>query len=257
MARGDYFSGGGKLYFSERQSDGSDGALLYFGRTSGITLSSSIEYKDAYNSEGITQLLGNRLPAKTDVSATFTTDQVDVKSLSIAFKGAEIDVTQAAVTDEPSVVYSVTAGGYVDLGVYNITSMIVMDDTDTTTYAEGTDYNINKNSGLLEIIDGGTILTGDDLHLTTTYPEYIYTGVAGFKKSVLEGKFVVITETDTVNNYKVIVKRMSVSMDGDFNLKNPDEFTTIPFTGAAMIDTTTVSNEWSDYVDFIPIEPSA
>ncbi len=257
MAAGsDYFSGGGRLYFEERNSDGSTGALLYFGRTSGITLSAAITYKEAYNSEDATQLLGKRLPAKTDVTATFTTDQVDVDSLALAFNGTKIDMTQAAGTDVAKVVTVIEVPSFIDLEVYNMTTIVVKDSGDITTYVEDVDYIMHNNSGFLEIVEGGAIIAGD-LNLTMTYPEYVYTGVAGFKKATTEGRFIVVTDTDTNNNYKVIIKRMSVVMEGDFALKNPDEFTTIPFTGTAVIDTDTVSGTWSDYLDYIPIDAEA
>ena len=105
----------------------------------------------------------------------------------------------------------------------------------------------------MEILDSGSISTDDILHITATYPAYNYTGLAAFKNSTLEGKFIVVNDTDTENDYKWIIKRASVTMDGDLSLKNADSFATISFSGACMVDTTTVSGEWSDYIDIIPI----
>ena len=254
--RDGYFSGGGKLYFAPI-TDGVEGALTYFGRTEGVTLTSAISYKDAYNNEGSTKLLGKRLASQTDVSVTFTTDQIDVDSLAIAFKANKIAQTQAVGTAVAVTTSAVTSGGFYDLGLYNITTLVVQDATDTTTYTAGTDYVLHANSGLLEIVADGAISTGDILHLSATYPEYNYTGLATFKTSTLEGKLIVINDSDTRNDYKWIIKRVSLQMDGDLSLKNADAYGMLSFSGSALVDTATVSDTWSDYMDIIPINPKA
>jgi len=246
-----YFSGGGKLYFKEQGS----GAFIYFGRTSGITLTTSVEYKDAYNTETQTQLLGKRLSAKTDVAANFSTDEVTSAAIAIAFSGEKITTTQPIGAAVAVVLTGAVVGGYHPLEVYDISNIEVKDETDTTTFIDGVDYSLAANSGLLHIIESGAITDGDNLNLTLDYPEKTYAGVAAYKKATLEGQFLVVTDTDTNNDFNILFKRMSVALDGDFGLKNPDEYGTLPFSGSALIDTTTVSGTWSDFIDFVEIDP--
>lgn len=254
MARDTYSSGGGKVYYRPRNQDGTYGKRLYFGRTSAITLTANVDYKDAYNTEGKTQLLGKRLPSKTDVSAKWESDQIDVDVLTIALKADKITIAQTAQTGVTATLSAVEPGSFEELGYYNVSNVVVKDAADTTTYVEGTDYAVRSNVGWIEILEGGAISQGDDLHVTFDVPDYTATGLAGFKTSSLEGRFEVVQDTDTGNDYMWVFKRLSVAMDGDFSLKNPDEFATISFMGSAMIDTETVTGTWSDYVDVIPID---
>ena len=64
MAKSNIFTGGGKLYFEALNADGSHAPIMYFGKTDGITFSTSVEWKEHFDSEGCTPLLDARYPSK-------------------------------------------------------------------------------------------------------------------------------------------------------------------------------------------------
>lgn len=259
MARSSIYSGGGKLYFRKLNADGTKDPILYFGKTDGITMSVGVDYKEHYDTEGCETTLDARFPSKKTTEVKFSTSEITLEMLNRAFLGDIQTQTQNAETNKAITVAGseVKKGYVVDLGVYNGTGVVVKDSTDATTYVEGTDYVFESKSGFLTILEGGSIAEGSDLHVTVgTVPQLDIRISAAMKESALLGEFIVITSSQTGNNYKYHFKRLSVTMDGDFQLKG-DEIGTISFSGAAMIDTDTVSGTLSDYVDIYELTSDA
>ena len=257
--RSSIYSGGGKLYFRKFNADGTKEPLIYFGKTDGITMSVSVEYKEHYDTEGCESLLDARFPSKKTSEVKFSTSEITLEMLNRAFLGNLLSDTQAAETDKQINVAgtNVKPGYIVDLGVYNAEGITVTNADATTTYVEGTDYTFESKSGYLTILEGGAITAGEDLVVTlSTVPALEIRISAAMKQSALIGEFVVVTSSQTGNNYKYVFKRLSVAMDGDFQLKG-EEVGTLSFTGSAMIDTTTVRGDLSDYVDIIELTTDA
>ncbi len=255
MAKNEISTGGGRLYFAKQNADGTFMPLIYFGKTDGITMSTSVEFKEHYDTEGCTPLLDARLPSSVSTQVQFTTAEITIEMLNRAFLGNLIDESQTAATD---VTASFTGDevkvGYIcDIGYYNATNLVLTDDTTTTTYVEGTDYEFDSKAGFITIVDGGAILDGDPLLATFDVPDLDYQVSATMKNSDLIGRFEVVTSSQTGNNYRYIFKRLSVTQDGDFAIKSPEEISVLSFTGSAMVDTTTVTGTLSDYLDIVEL----
>lgn len=251
------YSGGGRLYFKKLKADGSYDPIMYFGKTDGITLTSSVEFKEHFDTEGCTPLLDAKYPSKKSMDVKFSTSEITLAMQNMAFLGNVITKTQTIATDEPVVVAGdlVKLGSIVDCGYYNTTVLIVKDDTDNTTYVDGLDYSFDAKSGFITIMANGSIVDGAELHLTITAPAITFDVSATMKQSSLLGEFTVVTSSQTGNNFKYIFKMLSVTQDGDFTLKG-EEIGTLSFTGAAMIDTTTASGVMSDFLDIIELDSS-
>ncbi len=148
----------------------------------------------------------------------------------------ETTTGQTAVTDEAVIIDSASPGTYADLGYINITAVEVKDETDTTTYVEGTDYTISKPGGLLGIINGGGIIDGDTLHVTLS------ADAAGEEVQYLKGESKTVTlkfEGCAQNGEPVIVDFYKVELagSGDAPLKGTEPVT-ISFTGGCTPDPT-------------------
>lgn len=260
MAKSNIFTGGGKLYFQKLNADGSYEPIMYFGKTDGISFSTSVEWKEHFDSEGCTQLLDARYPSKKSAEVKFDTSEITLEMQNRAFLGDIISTDQVIATGEAVVVAGnlVKEGSIVDIGYYNATILVVKDVTDTTTYVEGEDYIFDAKSGFITIIpsgDGGDITTGDVLHLTVTAPAITLNTSATMKNSALQGRFIVVTSSQTGNNYKYTFKNVSVTQDGEFLLKG-DEIGTLSFSGSAMIDSED-NGVLSDYLDIVGLDSSA
>jgi len=258
MAKSDIFTGGGKLYFQRLNGDGSYENLMYFGKTDGITFSTSVEWKEHFNSEGCTPLLDAKYPSKKSAEVKFETSEITLDMQNKAFLGNIITSSQTIATAEAVVVAGnlVTEGSIVDIGYYNATLIVIQDETDTTTYVEGVDYSFDAKSGYVTITpseDSGTITTGDILHIAVTAPAIAELKTsATMKNSALSGRFIVITSSQTGNNFKYLFKNVSVTQDGDFALKG-DEIGTLSFSGSAMVDSVD-NGTLSDYLDITELD---
>jgi hypothetical protein len=106
---------------------------------------------------------------------SLTINEVDGPALGMALMGEvnTLNVAGGTVTDE-----NVTAklGVFVDLAQRNLTgaSVVVQDDTDTTTYIEGTDYEINYALGWIQALPGGAISADQVLHV-----DYAHGAISG------------------------------------------------------------------------------
>lgn len=248
------FSGGGKLYFEKAKSDGTFEPIMYFGTTDGITLTTSVEWKEHFNSEGCTPLLDAKYPSKKSVDVSFSTSEITLEMQNRAFLGNLVDVSQAIATSVAiSVMGSmVVVGSIVDYGYYNATEVIVAKGANTLVL--GIDYTLDVKAGYIGIIAGGGIVTGDALLITVTAPAIAMSLSATMKQSAIEGRFTVITSSQTSNNYKYVFKKLSVTQDGDFNLKG-DEIGSLSFNGSALISGDNMG-DLSDYLDIIELDSS-
>jgi len=245
MARSSIYTGGGKLYFSKINSDGTNDPIMFFGKTDGITLTNSVDWQEHFDTEGCQSVLDARLPSKTTASLKFDTSEITLEMLNRAFLGNIVEIVQAAETDKVIVVAAseVKQGSIVDLGVVNATGATI------TGKVIDVDFAFDSKTGYLSIIDGGGIATGTSVSVTlATVPAQTRRISAALKTSALLGKFIVVTSSQTGNNYRYTIKNCSVTLSGDFMVKG-SEVSTLSFEGSVMIDTGTVSTTLSDYID--------
>jgi hypothetical protein len=86
--------------------------------------------------------------------------------------------------------------------VYDLSSVVVKDATDTTTYVEGTDYDVDYALGKIRAITGGNISATDDLVVDFTYGATVYQPVSKLGSvdplRLPTGWTVVIEDTDDI-----------------------------------------------------------
>ncbi len=191
----------------------------------------------------------NTIPSTESCPAGVLLDYVESTTLNINFASysstpanvarfflGEVTAGQTAVTDEAVELTGVKTGTYADIGYINITMCTVMDDTDTTTYVEGTDYTLDKANGLLGIIIGGAITDDAVLHLTLS------TDDTGEEVQYLKGesKAVTIRFNGCAQNGEPVVVdfyKVELAGTGDAPLKGTEPVA-ISFTGGCTPDPT-------------------
>jgi len=98
----------------------------------------------------------------TGSSLAMTFNRYDPNLLAAAFMGSAVSQVAAAGA------YTATITGikdrWVETGSVGLDTCVVMDVTDTTTYIAGTDYEVNKRTGMVKVLT--TDLDGDTLHVT-------------------------------------------------------------------------------------------
>jgi len=227
--------GGGKMY----AADFGQSNYTYIGETHEVLQNFSVEKDSLPNTETCPVGVLLEYVTATNLTIKFASYSSTPANIARFFLGGVTDGTPGE-TDKLITVTDVKAGMYSDLGVINITMIEVKSEDDTTTFVEGTDYQIDRPSGLLGIINGGAIVDDTVLNVTVT------SDATGEHVQYLKG------ETKTIslkfvgcaqNGEPVIVDfyKVELSGDGDAPLKG-DEPISISFTGGCSPDPTKPAN---------------
>jgi len=253
MARDVIYSGGGTLYFRRLNADGTHDLKIPFGKTDGITLDTSVEFKEHYDTEGCEQVLDARLSSKKTATVKFETSEITIEMLANAFGGEITSETQDEESGATQTIDgSLVKGGYiVEIGKYNVSNLEVKESGDDgATYVLGKDYDFCSKTGYITILVDGDIADGTDLDLTYDVPAQTVERMASFKYADLQGEFEIVTSSQTGNNYKWVFKKLSVVNEGSFEIKGSD-IGKLSFTGSAL--KTGEVGDGSDYFDIVPL----
>lgn len=125
-------------------------------------------------------------------AADFTLDlrEVNKESIALALLGSATSSSKAAgiMADKPVVIKKDT---WVEVGHQNLgPSTVVEDVAGVTTYLVGTDYQINRQLGLIKVLAGSAIADGVTLHLSGAYAEISATIIAGSTDSDVRARIV-------------------------------------------------------------------
>ncbi|KJS00892.1 MAG: hypothetical protein VR65_10825 [Desulfobulbaceae bacterium BRH_c16a] len=93
------------------------------------------------------------------------------KTLAWGLSGGATAMTAEAGTVDAGTPEAIVAvhDQFVRLANKKVSSVVVKDEADTTTYDVGTDYTVNANLGMIEVLSTGTIADGSTLHVSYSY----------------------------------------------------------------------------------------
>lgn len=100
--------------------------------------------------------------------------------------------------------------------------------TGATTFVEGTDYTVDINTGMLVVLDTGSIAEGDDLTVTYDVQESVRDSVVSGTEAV-EGALLYKANNPKGKNIDYYMAYVNISPNGDLNLKG-DEWQQIPLS---------------------------
>lgn len=161
------FIGSGDLYIDRLSDLGASTGLIEIGNAIKFAITEATDLKER-KSKG-RDTYGQTLDTaqiKKPAAIAISLDDLNKENLAIALLGDLETINEGAgsVTDEA---VTAIAGKFADLAKRNITaaSVVVQDVTDTTTYIEGTDYEIHYRLGKLKALAGGAIADAAVLHV--------------------------------------------------------------------------------------------
>ncbi len=104
-------------------------------------------------------------------SLSIETDDAAAEILQYALLGTLTDVTASSGSVLVGAPEDATArfDRWVKLANRNISSLVLKDDTDTTTYVNGTDYTADTTAGMFKVLSTGSIGDGDTLHASYAF----------------------------------------------------------------------------------------
>jgi hypothetical protein len=155
------YIGSGKIYM--RDLSGS-GGLLEIGNVSKLDIGTEEETKELrdYRSPGGGVI--NEVRRITGVTLAMTLHDLNATNLAMSLYGTTEAVEAGSATSE---VVTAKHDALVRLAHTGISNVVVQDETDTTTYTAGTDYEVRP--GGIFILSTGSIADGATLHVDYDY----------------------------------------------------------------------------------------
>lgn len=173
-----YFRGQGPVFLATRAADGSPEGLTFIGDVGKVDITPNVE-----RGEVIENVTGSNGVGTSFLKRASYTMSLAMRSIR---KDHLAKLLQGELTDK--VAGSVAAGspeaitGYHDkftpLDNNKVSSVVVKDVTDSTTYAADTDYVLHADEGLIEVLSTGSIGDGDTLHISYDYAAQYHVAAA-------------------------------------------------------------------------------
>jgi len=244
MAQSEYYNtGGGKLYFTPIV-DGVAGSEADFGQTENVSFSTEIETLTHDNTEESITVEDKSILKKVTGKLAIESIEISPDLLSKAFLADDntVGVIADAIAGTPALgfVTIVAMDTAYDIGVkhLDVATIVVKDDTDTTTYVLDDDYSLTTLNGVTSItaITGGSggIIPDDVLHITADNVAYDDIIIEGFMQSKLEGILRFVGDSATGVSYTYTFHKVSLLASGDFALKSSDEWSKLSFEGVML-----------------------
>lgn len=164
--------------------------------------------------------------------AEFTVElpEVNKESLGIALLGTNTALSQASGTVVDEVV-AAKLDAWVQLSKQSVSAVVVTNSAASTTYVEGTDYEVNTRLGWIKAITGGAITDAQSLKVDFSYAAISGTKISGATNAQIRAKF----KLDGINyadNLPCIVEIYEgiVAADAAFDFLSND-FATVSLPG--------------------------
>lgn len=227
--------GKGKLFFDQFVTGTTTKqGRRYIGNTPEFNTSVESETLDHFDSDNGVRVKDDSVTLETNRSGSFITDNISPENIAMFFLGSagtfnqvSTPVLDEAITVKHGLVYQLGASQAHGMGVRNVSGVVVQDDSDTTTYVDGTDFVLDAAMGTIEILATGSIADGDTLHVDYT--------------PALESRTEILSSSDTVEGelffqatnpkgelVDYLMAKVQISPNGDYALKG-DEWQQIGF----------------------------
>lgn len=234
-----YFSGQGVLLLAERTAGGLPTGFRPVGNVSALTLGISTTVYQHKESQSGVRAVDLEIIQEIAANVSMTMESLNEDNLALALYGTATIVASGTV----AAAYSVW--GYHDLwsnlNHVNVSSLVIQDNTDTTTYVSGTDYLTNEAAGSFKTLSTGSIGDGEELHVTYDYAaqeeiQGLISGSAPIRWARFEG----LNTADGDNPVVVDVFKLSVQPLQELALIN-DEIAQMTVEAKALSDATKVT----------------
>lgn len=229
-----YTLGRGQLHFGQfRPNTQAPRGERYLGNSPEITYSAEQETLDHFNSDAGINMKDGSVILSQDYVGSFTLDDINMANLAMFFLGdaatltvASSSVTGEAIADvEPGFSYQLGTSNTNPSGVRQVSAVAVK--KGATTFVAGTDYVLDPVLARITVLEGGAIVSGDDLGVdytidASTRDRVISRGVT------VEGSLRYVANNPAGQNIDYFMPWVKISPNGDFSLKG-DEWQTVPF----------------------------
>lgn len=219
-----YLIARGRVYFDPYDDNEQLTGEIPLGNCPGITINISSEKWEHYSSEAALREKDGGGVIQVNRAGSVTCDNFSPSNAALWLSGTHIRKTQAAtpVVGElraviPGRQYQLGASSANPLGVRNVTAVAVKNAAGTTPYAAGTDFNVDLETGRVQIIEGGAITAGD-VTFDYTPVAAAFESVKSGAKAELTGALRVVSDNATGGNRDWYLPKVSLAPEGDLAL---------------------------------------
>ncbi|HBI15020.1 MAG TPA: hypothetical protein DDY20_05830 [Desulfobulbaceae bacterium] len=226
---------GGDLYFDFLTAAGASTGFGLVGNATKLVPKVETEtLENKLNGRDTLGQTGDSYTRITGSSISFSMNRYDPSIVAAFFMGSAVDITAVAGA------YTATITGIEDKWVpieqINLTTCVVKDATDTTTYVEGTDYEVNLRMGMIRVLDFA--LDGDLLHISGTKEAASGAKITGATSPVINvGLYLDGKNYVSGSDIKLRVWKAQLRAEGDFDLLAQGGFPELSFTGSMITPT--------------------
>ena len=259
-----YTLGRGRLYFDRftpaQVAAGITAATkgegeLYFGNTPELSMASSEEVLDHFDSDEGVRIKDDSVSLQLDRTGSFTTDNISVGNLALYFlsdgAGTVLQVAAVASTYETGAVkrgrfYQVGATQSLPGGVRNISNVVVKKGVGfVTTILQPTNYEVDEALGRIYIIPGAPDIADATL-LQITYDLAATTRDQIMSKSTsIYGSLRFVANNPKGANRDYYFPYVKLAPDGDYALKG-DDWQSMTFSFEALRKSTNMETLYID-----------
>ena len=228
------YSGSGKIYMREV---GASTGLIPVGNASVCNLAISEDTKELpdYTKPGGGTYNEMRRVKAAEFNATL--HDLSATNLARVQFGDVSSVTGATLSTPESV--TAKLGALVEFVHPSATAVVVKDQTDATTYVEGTDYELSAAG--ITCLTGGGITQDQVLHVTYTYPDYDIVEALRNSSKEYEVLFEGLNEARSGKAVLVKLHRVKIGAADSLDLIG-DNYAGLKVSGKLLKDTTKTGN---------------
>lgn len=211
----------GEAFFDPEDANGALTGEIPFGNVPELTLTIATEKAEHFSSRTGLREKDASVTVQVDRTGTLATDNMTASNYALWLSGSSETITQAAtaVTNEqrtvqPGRFYQVGATSANPLGVRNVTGITIKSSDGATDYVAGTDFNVDNETGRVQILEGGSIAAGA--------VRFGYTPVAGVFERVktgsaseIRGALRIVSDNATGGERDFYMPKVTLTPDGD------------------------------------------
>jgi hypothetical protein len=226
-----YFSGQGPVYIAERDANGRPKGLEFLGDLSSVDLTPSVDKETVTETVTGSSGIGAQFIKKVEYQFSMQMRSIKPTHLAIALQAGNTAKTAGTVTDEPQIGYK---GKFIVLKHTKVSSVVVTNAAGSTTYAAGTDYIVDPDKGMIEVIAAGAITDAQDLLVDYSYAAQHHISAAPANKKYYL-VFAGINRADDSKQTRCEIYQINLSPSSLAMIQ--EKTAEMPITGTVILDT--------------------
>jgi len=217
-----YTIGRGKLLFKRP----TDPSFWKLGNAKDFKISFEVEKKEHYSTESGLKVKDAEIIVSLSADVEFTLDELRRETVALFLLGNETPLSQTASTNNT---LDITAhkGFYYPLPHKNVTNVSLS--SGTTTYQEGTDYEVDYSAGVIYVPESSTIPDGTTVTVTYDTQSAELTQIDSGSLYQISGRLLFIADPP-VGAVVDVEGDVQLRPEGDLNLIG-DDFLEVKFRG--------------------------